>query len=336
MTLQTVYDGALVKIAFPDDTAEAARQADLAQVSADAAALSAQAALAASRYYSTLAAGVAATTAGQMFTSDEGGTWSYYLRTGTSPFYTLFRGVLAADVSGNLGIGGSASEKLDVYGCVQARAQKAFNGVGFQPYLGLVDSNAAFAEVRLINAGGAAYILTGGALRWKWETAGHQLPEADNAYNLGSGARRVATYYGATGTINTSDSREKTWRGAMTAAELAAAKRIVAELGFYQWNDAIAEKGPDGARYHFGGRAQQVAAIMIDEGVEDDQDIDLPPDQFITDPPSFKTAFLCFDTWEATDDAPAGNRFGLRIDQLILFLIAAQEQRLAALEAAAA
>lgn len=30
---------------------------------------------------------------------------------------------------------------------------------------------------------------------------------------------------------------------------------------------------------------------------------------------------------------PAGNRFGLRMDQLALFLIAAQEQRLAALEA---
>src|SRR3546814_5111475 len=126
--------------------------------------------------------------------------------------------------------------------------------------------------------------------------------------------------------------REKTWRGAPTAAELAAAKRIVAELGFFQWNEAIAEKGAANARYHFGVRAQQVWAIMADEGLIDPIVEGVDPD--------CKYAFLCWDGWaeERDDDdnivVADGDRFGIRTDQLELFLIAAPEARQAALAAA--
>src|SRR3546814_13315288 len=72
----------------------------------------------------------------------------------------------------------------------------------------------------------------------------------DNAASLGTASIRWTLVYAASSTINTSDEREKTWRGAPTAAELAAAKRIVAELGFFQWNEAIAEKGAATARHH--------------------------------------------------------------------------------------
>ena len=53
--------------------------------------------------------------------------------------------------------------------------------------------------------------------------------------------------------------------------------------------------------------------------------------------PSSRYAFLCHDQWdeEAGEGRPAGDRFGVRADQLALFLIAAQDARLAALEAAA-
>src|SRR3546814_8709593 len=56
--------------------------------------------------------------------------------------------------------------------------------------------------------------------------------------------------------------------------------------------------------------------------------------------PDCKYAFLCWDGWaeERDDDdnivVADGDRFGIRTDQLELFLIAAQEARLAALEAA--
>lgn len=170
------------------------------------------------------------------------------------------------------------------------------------------------------------------------ENSGNLASGVDNSGNaLGLPSLRWSVVYSATGTINTSDEREKEWRGALTEAELRAAKRIAGELGFYRWLDAVADKG-DEARMHFGARAQQVWTIMADERLVDP----------ITDglPGATPYAFLCFDQWEATevvtdDDGnvavPArlsGNRFGLRVDQLALFLIAAQEQRIAALEAA--
>ena len=158
----------------------------------------------------------------------------------------------------------------------------------------------------------------------------HLTPGSDNDRTLGASSLRWSVIYAGTGTINTSDTREKMWRGAPTETELRAARRIAGELGFFQWNDAIAAKGDDGARLHFGVRAQAVWAIMADEGLID------PIADGVA--PSSRYAFLCHDAWDdAADDAtrPAGDRFGIRGDQLALFLIAAQEERLAALEAAA-
>lgn len=181
------------------------------------------------------------------------------------------------------------------------------------------------------------FTTTSGAVKLLSSSANFR-PGGDNSQALGWSGFRWSTVFAATGTINTSDAREKEWRGGLTDAELRAARRIAAELGFYRWLDAIAEKG-DEARYHFGVRAQQVWSIMADEGLVDPIGEDGLPG-------STPYAFLCFDAWEeapaviGADDevmqeaVAAGNRFGLRPDQLVLFLIAAQEQRLAALEAA--
>lgn len=204
-------------------------------------------------------------------------------------------------------------------------------------------------------------ISTGGTARLSILSSGHVLPAADNAYQFGSGSFRWSIIYAATGTINTSDEDEKTWRGALTKAELKAGTRIIGEIGLYQWNDAIAEKGKD-ARIHVGVRAQQVWRIMAEEGLVDP----------ITDNKPGKTpyAFLCWDEWEDQTEPvmaertipakyegrgknrveveperveqydtgktrvtmEAGNRYGVRPDQLIMFLIAAQEARIAAIE----
>lgn len=161
----------------------------------------------------------------------------------------------------------------------------------------------------------------------------------DNTKSLGLGIRRFTAVFVTSGTISTSDEREKVWRGGLSAAHLRAARRIITEVGLYQWNDAIAEKGADGARLHIGPRAQAVARIMVEEGLEapfEDGGV-----------PHFRHAFLCYDRWdeaparpavaEVRDDAgeivtpaqpagpaiPAGDRFGLRVDQLTLFLMAA-------------
>lgn len=159
---------------------------------------------------------------------------------------------------------------------------------------------------------------TSGVDRLFIQNDGNVRPAADNAKTLGTSAYRWSTVYAGTGTINTSDERDKTWRGTLSADELRAAKRIIAELGIYQWNDAVAEKGEDDARLHFGIRAQQAFAIMKDEGLD-----------------WTRYAWCCFDEWEG------GERYGVRPDQLAFWLIAAQaamqadlETRLATLEAA--
>ena len=169
---------------------------------------------------------------------------------------------------------------------------------------------------------------TSGAYRWAISSAGGFYPVADNAYTIGGSVNRVSEIYAVNGTINTCDAREKTWRGPPTGAELRAARRIAGELGFFQWNAAIAEKGEDGARLHFGVRAQAVWAIMADEGLID-------PVVEGGDPSS-RHAFLCYDAGdERGGDEAVADRFGVRTDQLALFLIAAQEARIAALEGAA-
>jgi hypothetical protein len=194
------------------------------------------------------------------------------------------------------------------------------------------------------------YDVSAGSPRLVFDSSGIMRPGSDNSQPLGAATFRWSTAYLGSSPVVTSDEREKTWRGAPTIAELAAARRIIGELGFYQWNDAVAEKGLDGARYHFGPRAQRVWAIMADEGLID------PIVE--GEAPTSSYAFLCYDEWgavapvEAVEEVrgeggavlvagwaavpgrPAGNRFGVCPDQLALFLIAGQEARIAALEAA--
>lgn len=146
------------------------------------------------------------------------------------------------------------------------------------------------------------------------DNAGRFRPGADNAQTLGLSGFRWSTVYAATGAINTSDAREKRWSGGASDAELRAARRIAGELGFFQWEDAIAAKGADDARRHFGVRAQHVWTVMADEGLIDAIGADGLPGRT-------PYAFLCFDRWQDAD-GDWHDRFGVRSDQLALFLIA--------------
>jgi hypothetical protein len=165
------------------------------------------------------------------------------------------------------------------------------------------------------------------------EAAGNTRPGADNSLSLGTASFRWSQLFAGTSTINTSDERDKVWRGPLNDDEKAAARAVMGELGFFQWSDAVEEKGED-ARLHFGVRAQRVWAIMAEHGLVDPIDRDGRPGKT-------PYAFLCFDEWddfyedvpvkgedgeeEVTErrlTQPAGHRYGLRLDQLSLFLIA--------------
>lgn len=178
-------------------------------------------------------------------------------------------------------------------------------------------------------------ILTNDILRIAIEAGGSTRPGSDNAYNLGTGTFRWKEIFAANGTINTSDADEKRVRGPLTPDELSAASEIAKAVVAFQWNEAIEAKGADGARLHIGWIAQQVADIMRAHALD-----------------PFRYGFVCYDEWEykpatppvyhhetgdlvlaGTPELQTGSRYGLRKDELSAFIIAAQEQRLQALEA---
>lgn len=156
-------------------------------------------------------------------------------------------------------------------------------------------------------------------------------PGFDNKTSIGSSVLRFKDIYSATGTINTSDEREKQQIRDLSEAEKRVAVKLKSQIKAFKFNDAVAEKGGN-ARIHFGVIAQEVKAAFESESlVAEDY------------------AILCFDEWEAeyreiteeitvTNDAgeevtetvetgerelirEAGNRYGVRYEELLAFII---------------
>lgn len=164
-------------------------------------------------------------------------------------------------------------------------------------------------------------------------TSNQILPSTDNGMNFGSASNRLSQIYAATGTINTSDEREKQQIRDLSEAEKRVAVKLKSQIKAFKFNDAVIEKG-DKARIHFGVIAQEVKAAFESEGlVAEDY------------------AILCYDEWEAeyreiteeitvTNDAgeevteivetgereltrEAGSRYGVRYEELLAFIISA-------------
>lgn len=181
-------------------------------------------------------------------------------------------------------------------------------------------------------AGTSAGFFAGGATICQ-VVSGAFRPFTDNNILLGTASLRWNTVYAGTGTINTSDERLKQQWRSQSEAEKAAALAIKSNIGLYKFNDAVAEKG-DGARWHVGVKAQQVVAIMQSHGLD-----------------ALTYAFVCYDEWdevpEIKHDAQleiiedgctiqeakpetieqcyiaAGNRYGIRYDELAMFILSA-------------
>lgn len=141
-------------------------------------------------------------------------------------------------------------------------------------------------------------------------------PGSDNVTICGAASRRWSVIYAGTGTINTSDSREKQQVREVSVAEKAVALRLKSLLRAFKFNDAVAKKG-DGARIHFGVLAQDVKEAFEDEGLVAEE-----------------YGVLCYDEWDEKPEVkdsedniiqasePAGNRYGVRYDELLVFIIA--------------
>lgn len=155
------------------------------------------------------------------------------------------------------------------------------------------------------------------------------LPQIDVGGNVGSASQRWSVIYAASGAISTSDDREKTYLD-ITDIEKQVALELKANMRKFKFNNAIELKDEDKARIHFGASAQTVKAIFEKHGLN-----------------GFDYAILCYDEWgdeytnkviqEATFDedgkeltpeiteevltTKAGNRYGIRYEELLSFII---------------
>lgn len=136
-------------------------------------------------------------------------------------------------------------------------------------------------------------------------------PWVDNTYSLGSASNRYSEVFSSTGTINTSDDREKTYLD-ISETENLIATELKTLIRKFKWNHAIEEKGESNARIHFGTSAQAVKTVFEKHGLN-----------------PFEYGLLCYDEWdEETDEdgnivLEAGNRYGIRYNELLCFIISA-------------
>ncbi|MDU2018741.1 MAG: tail fiber domain-containing protein [Leclercia adecarboxylata] len=106
------------------------------------------------------------------------------------------------------------------------------------------------------------------------------VPNVDNARDFGSPELRGRTAYFGTGPINTSDLTHKPIREQIPENVLDAWAAVDWRTRF-KFDDAIAEKGEDGARWHFGLIAQHVEEVFAAHGID-----------------GFSMGLLCFDEWD--------------------------------------
>lgn len=157
-------------------------------------------------------------------------------------------------------------------------------------------------------------------------------PGADNTYKLGTASFRWSEVFAGNGTINTSDEREKQDIAFLNDAEKRVALVLKGLIKKFRFKDSVASKGV-AARTHIGVVAQEVKAAFESEGLD-----------------PFAYGILCYDEWEETQEPivelqdfidektgetsqrhvvvstktiPAGNRYGIRYEQMFAFIIGA-------------
>jgi hypothetical protein len=265
------------------------------------------------------------------------------------------------DSSGNIGIGTSSPNALLELGTntPQIRFTDSANASAYSSILG---SDTGSLLMRADESGNGANSVIGfeidGSRRVTIDSSGI-LAGSDNSFTNGGPSNRWSVVYAGTGTINTSDERDKTQLD-IDAKVLAAVNSISVKA--FKWKSAVESKG-DSARIHYGVIAQEVKAAFEAQGlVAEDYGVlcyDEWEDEFetktiepaVTEQREVTPAVLddegnevesaVFETVEITPEVTeevlvkaAGNRYGVRYDELYAMKIAALEARITALESA--
>lgn len=215
-----------------------------------------------------------------------------------------------------------------------------------------------FSSPTIASAGGIIYnhsnaemtLRSANADRWKINAAALN-PSADNSSSLGTAALRASVIYAASGSINTSDGRLKDDVVEISAAEKRVAVNLKSLIRRFRYSESIAEKGT-GARQHFGVIAQDVKAAFEAEGLvaedygllchDEWDDVFEPVISTRKVTKTVKGSRRDYDTGEMLPEEEiqieteeeydtgekrlvlaAGERYGIRYDELLCFIIAA-------------
>lgn len=189
-------------------------------------------------------------------------------------------------------------------------------------------SSTAFLDGDMVGAVDASNILRIDALT---------RPATDNFRSLGSGLFRWSVVFAATGTINTSDERAKQDIDQLDEVEQRVAVRLKKLVKKYRFKEAVEQKGAD-ARIHVGVIAQEVklafeaegldahkyGLLCYDEWADEFEPITKEEEVTVTlDNGETETFTRFVDTGEKKLVRLAGNRYGVRYEELFAFIISA-------------
>jgi hypothetical protein len=187
----------------------------------------------------------------------------------------------------------------------------------------------------------------------------------DNLIDLGTSGNRFNDVFAANGVTTTSDRNEKQDIATLTTAEMAVAARLSNQFKTFRWIDSVTEKG-ENARTHTGIIAQDVQQAFADEGLDAgdyglfisgtwwetqtevpaveaveaqdavyDEDGNLVSEAI--EAVEAQEAYTRTDTYDTADEAPEGaterTRLGIRYPELLSFMQAYNDQRMASIEA---
>ena len=168
--------------------------------------------------------------------------------------------------------------------------------------------NSSFGGGIKSDGASGMYLRSNGVDRWNLIANGNLAPTTDNNRNLGSPSNRCAVIYAGTGTIDTSDEREKVTIEAIPEAWLDAWRDV--EWYRYKFASSV-DADPTGARWHVGLIAQRIRDAFLAHGID-----------------PFEIGLLCYDEWPAeqaimsgstviTPARAAGDRYGIRYSQAL-------------------
>lgn len=161
-------------------------------------------------------------------------------------------------------------------------------------------------------------------------SAGLTRPAADNTQDFGAASYRWQQIFAGSGTINTSDGREKEQVEPLSSKELRVACRAKSLLRKYKMVSSVSSKGA-AARWHFGIVAQDLASEFALEGLDPWEYGVLCRDYWYeADVFDEETGEFTRETFTDLESVPSGStnftlkdRLGVRYDELFAFILAA-------------